>query len=129
MMKPTTTIELDAHLAAAEYLIKHFHDEGLVVLDARTDEPVATITDTTIADAMADGRDLEDTRVGEIVTERPVAVDADVRAEDAARLMQSHGIERLPVVHGRQVVGIVELADLRGTSRGSGPYANAEATS
>jgi CBS domain-containing protein len=128
MMKPTTTIEQGAHVAAAAYLIKHFHDVGLVVLGAGSDEPVATITDTEIVKAIADGRDLEEARISEIVAENPVAVDADARADDAARLMLSQGLDSLPVMQGRRIIGIVQLADLRGVSQGSGPVTAAKAT-
>lgn len=121
MMRPTTTIEEGAHVAAAAYLIKHFHDVGLVVLGAGSDEPIATITDTEIVKAIADGQDLEDARILEVVAENPVAVDPDVHADDAARLMLSQGLDSLPVMQGRRIIGIVELADVRGMSQGSGP--------
>jgi CBS domain-containing protein len=114
VMRPTTAIEPGAHLAAAAYLIKHFHDDALVVVTADTQEPVATITDADITRALADGRDLENTRISQVVTARQVAVQADVSAEVAARLMASHGIQSLPVVEGQRIVGIVELADLCG---------------
>ena len=116
LMKPTTTIEVGAHLAAAAYLIKHSHDEGLVVLDTGTDEPVATIMRAALAKAVADGRDPEETHVSDVVPEDSVAVDTDVRVEDAARLMLSLGVDSLPVMRGRQIVGIVELDDVRGMS-------------
>ena len=112
VMRPTKAIEPDAHLAAAAYLIKHSHDEALVVVAADTEEPVATITDADISGAIADGRDLDDTRIAQLVTARHVAVQADVNAAVAARLMLSHGIQSLPVVDGRRLVGIVELADV-----------------
>jgi CBS domain-containing protein len=99
-----------------------------VVLGAGSDEPVATITDTEIVKAIADGQDLEEARISEIVAENKVTVDADVRADDAARLMLSQGLDSLPVMQGRRIIGIVELADLRGVSQGSGPVTAAKAT-
>jgi CBS domain-containing protein len=112
MMRPTTAIELGAHLAAAAYLLKHHQDTALVVLTEDTQEPVATITDAEITRAISDGRDLENTHVSEVVTAKPVTVGTDLPAEDAVRLMLSQGVQRLPVAEGRQLVGIVELADL-----------------
>jgi CBS domain-containing protein len=111
-MRPPTTIEPDAHLASAAYLIEHSHDPALVVVSDDAHEPVAMITDAEITRAVAHGRNLENTRVAHVVTEKPVTVQADVAAEDAARLMLSHGIRHLPVVEGRRLVGMVELADL-----------------
>jgi len=112
MRPPTTTIEPEAHLAAAAYLMKHFHDSALVVVADNTHEPVALITEAEIARAVADEKDLEDTRITQIVTAKPVTVQADVLAEDAVRLMLSEGVRHLPVVEGRRLVGMVELADL-----------------
>lgn len=112
LMRPPATVEPDAHLAAAAYLMKHFHDSALVVVTDCVHEPVAMITESEITRAVADGRDLEDTRVTEVVTAKPVTVPADVRAEEAARLMLSEHVRHLPVVEGRRLVGMVDLADL-----------------
>jgi CBS domain-containing protein len=112
VMRPPTTIEPEAHLAAAAYLIKHFHDSALVVVDNETHEPVAMITDADIARAVADGRSLEDIRICQVVTAKPVTVQANAVAEDAARLMLSQGLRYLPVVDDQRLIGIVELADL-----------------
>lgn len=112
VMRPPTTIEPEAHLAAAAYLIEHSHDSALVVMPDDTHEPVAMITDAEITGAVAQGRNLENTRIGQFVTAKPVTVQAEVLAEDAARLMLSQGVQHLPVVEGRRLVGMVELADL-----------------
>lgn len=112
VMRPATAIEAAAHLAAAVYVLKHVHDGALVVVNAATEEPVATIGDTEIRRAIADGRDPEVTRVSQILTARQESVEADDLLEDAARLMRSHDIERLPVLANHQLVGILELADL-----------------
>jgi len=70
------------------------------------------ITDADVTRAVAHGRSLEGTRVSEVVTAMPVTVRADVAVGDAARLMLSERVRHLPVVEDRQVVGMVELADL-----------------
>jgi CBS domain-containing protein len=128
-MRPPTTIEPDAHLAAAAYVIEHAHDPALVVVTDDTHEPVAMITDAEITRAVAHGRSLENTRVSDVVTAKPVAVQADVAAEDAARLMLSEGVRHLPVVEGRRLVGMVELADLYRVSLAPGPLSVAAGTS
>jgi CBS domain-containing protein len=63
------------------------------------------ITDAEITRAVAHGRSLENTRISQVVTAKPVTVQADVVAEDAARLMLSQGVKHLPVVEGRRLVG------------------------
>jgi CBS domain-containing protein len=111
-MTPPTTIEPDAHLAAAAYLLEHSHDSALVVAADDTHEPVAVITAAEITRAVAHGRGLESTRVSEVATAPPVTVRADVGAEDAARLMLSRHVRHLPVVEDGRLVGMVELSDL-----------------
>jgi CBS domain-containing protein len=129
IMRPPTTIEPEAHLAAAAYLIEHSHDSALVVMTDDTREPVAVITDAEITSAVARGRSLENTRISQVVTATLVTVQADVVAEDAARLMLSAGIRHLPVVEGRRLVGMVELADLYRVSLAHGPLSAAAGTS
>lgn len=111
MRPPTTTIEPSAHLAAAAYLIEHSHDSALLVTDDNH-ELVAMIADAEIARAIAEGQDLEDTRVSHLARENPLTVEADLDVADAARLMLSKGIRRVPVVEERRLVGMVDLADL-----------------
>jgi CBS domain-containing protein len=111
-MRQPTTIEPDAHLAAAAYVIEHRHDPALVVVTDDTHEPVAMITGAEITRAVAHGRSLENTRVSQVVTAELVTVRADVTAEDAARLMLSRRVHHLPVVEDRQLIGMVDLADL-----------------
>ncbi|HEX6359272.1 cyclic nucleotide-binding/CBS domain-containing protein [Actinophytocola sp.] len=111
-MRQPTTIEPDAHLAAAAYLIEHSHESALVVVADDTHEPVAVISGAEITSAVAHGRSLDNTRVSQVVTAAPATVRADVTAEDAARLMLSQGVHHLPVVEDRRLVGMVDLADL-----------------
>ncbi|MGF7234710.1 MAG: CBS domain-containing protein [Frankia sp.] len=119
----TMTIEPEAHVAAATYLMKHFHDSALVVVTEDTHEPVAMITDAEIVQAVADGRDLEATRITQVATAKPLSVQANVAAEDAVRLMLAEGVPYLPVVEGRRLVGMVELTDLCQMSLPPGPLA------
>jgi CBS domain-containing protein len=123
------TIEPGAHLAAAEYLIKHSHDTALVVTTADAKEAVATITDAEVSRAIADGGDLEDTRVSQVVAPSEMTIDVDLLAEDAAQSMLSQGINRLPVVDGQRFVGVVELADLLGLSLEPAPFTDASGSS
>lgn len=129
VMRPPTTIEPGAHLAAAAYLIEHSHDPALVVVTDDTHEPVALITDAEIARAVAHGQSLENTHVAHVATAKPPTVQVDVVAEEAARLMLSHGVRHLPVVEGRRLVGMVELADLCRVSFAPGPLSAAAGTS
>lgn len=110
-MRQPTTIESDAHLAAAAYVIEHRNAPALVVV-GDTYEPVAMITSAEITRAVAHGRSLENTRVNQIVTAELVTVPADATAEDAAQLMLSLNVHNLPVVEDHRLVGMVDLRDL-----------------
>ena len=55
---------------------------------------------------------LDRTRVREAMTPRPLAVDTEVTVDEAIRLLVANRINRLPVVDGGRVVGIVTRHDL-----------------
>jgi len=61
---------------------------------------------------IADGKDPSLTKVPEVLTEEVEGVEADADVTDAADLMASRQIRRLPVVEDGQVVGIVSLGDI-----------------
>ena len=63
-----TTVELDAHLAAACFLMRRSGTDALPVTDdGASSEPVGVVTVDDIARAVAHGGTLEDTRVGDLV--------------------------------------------------------------
>jgi CBS domain-containing protein len=115
VMRPpvTTTVEADAHLAGAAYLMKHSgHSALLVVADDDPQRLRAILTDTDIARAIADGRDPEDTRIRELTTASPITVGSTESVENAARVMVEHNFHHLPVVDGDRLLGIVDLVDV-----------------
>jgi CBS domain-containing protein len=61
--------------------------------------------------AVAESR-APDEVVGPLCSRNVIGVDADAGPAEAARLMREHGVRRLPVLSGEQVVGIVSLGDL-----------------
>jgi CBS domain-containing protein len=66
--RPATTVEVDAHLAAACFLMRRSGGDALpVTADGGSREPIAVITAADIARAVAGGRTLEDTRIGEVL--------------------------------------------------------------
>jgi len=62
--------------------------------------------------AIADGKDPALTKVAEVLTEEVEGVEADADVTDAADLMPSRQIRRLPVVEDGQLVGIVSPGDI-----------------
>lgn len=85
---------------------------GSVVLVDASGAPVGFITDRDLAvSVLADGRDPSEPAGGHatspVVTGTP-AMDVT----EAAELMVSHGIRRLPILDARRLTGIVTLDDL-----------------
>lgn len=52
------------------------------------------------------------TKVTDIMSEKLVTVTADVSVDEAAELMATEQIRRLPVVEGKKLIGMVSLGDL-----------------
>jgi CBS domain-containing protein len=113
MRTPTTTVEPDSHVASAAYLMKRSHDSALVITagdEGRT--PLAVITDADISQAVADGRDLNDTRINQLRLPRPVAVQPGTPIAEAARQMLERALQHLPVVDDGRLVGLVDIVAL-----------------
>ncbi|MGY1836374.1 cyclic nucleotide-binding/CBS domain-containing protein [Blastococcus sp. SYSU DS0510] len=110
MRPPVTTVESTAHLAGAAYLMKRARDSALVVLsDPESRHPVALVCDADIAQAVADGRNPEETRITDLHRPVPATVGPEVTVVDAAELMLSGGLQHLPVVEEGRLVGLVDL--------------------
>ena len=107
-----TRVEAEAHLAAAAYLLHRSGHSALVVTADDTGDPLALLSATDVSRAVAEGRDLESTRVRQVVTGPPQQVAADLPARDAARLMLLHRVMQLVVCRGDRVLGIADLADV-----------------
>jgi CBS domain-containing protein len=113
LARPAPTVEPEAHLAAAAYLLHRSGYSALVVEPEPGGEPVALLTAEDVSRAVADGRDPERTRVADIATPHPGTVEADLPADVAARAMVEAGWQHL-LVRGGQRSGVVDLADVAG---------------
>jgi len=61
---------------------------------------------------VAEGRDPGSVKVEELAAGKPVTIGADDTVEDALRAMSNHGVRRLPVIDGHDLVGMVSQADI-----------------
>ena len=67
----TTTVDQYDHVAAASYLMKHAGTTALAVLGGQqSNQPIGCITETDIAEATAHGKDLDETRVRDLIVPR-----------------------------------------------------------
>jgi len=113
VMRPAvTTVERHAHLAAAAYLMRRSGDSAIVVTtDDESRRPIAIITEADITDVVADGKDVNDLRIEQLIGPDPVTVQPDATVNEAAKMMLSAGIHHLPVVDNDHLIGIVDISD------------------
>ena len=85
------------------------------------DRPVAMITDRDLtARVVAEGRDPNSVTIGDIATTDLVTTTPDQDVQQARDLMSQHQLDRLLVVDGDRLAGIISEADIR---RDEGPLA------
>ncbi len=113
MQPAVTTVEANGHLAAAAYLMKHAGATALVVVDDElAKRPVGLVTDADIADAVADGKDVNDVRIHDFMTKNPTVITAATSIRDAARFMVIGHFRHLPVVGEGGLIGMVDIGDV-----------------
>ena len=114
VMRPApATIGPRDHVAAAAYLMKHAGATALVVLDdEQSRRPVGLITDTDIVQVVADGKDVNDVRIHDLMTDAPTVIRATTSIRDAARIMTNDRFRHLPVVGEAGLIGMVDITDV-----------------
>ena len=86
---------------------------GAMPICGEDDRLKGMLTDRDIViDVLAEGRDPDDVKAGELGDGKPVTIGADDSIEDALAAMKEHQIRRLPVIDGHDLVGIVSIADI-----------------
>jgi CBS domain-containing protein len=110
MRSATTTIEPDSHVASAAFLMKRANDSALVVTSGDGRVPIAVITDADVSQAVADGRDLNDTRINQLHLSRPAVVSPETSVAEAAERMLELSLMHLPVMDDGRLVGLVDMA-------------------
>ena len=112
MQPPVTTVERYDHVAAAAYLMKHAGTRALMVLDALTDRLIGIITEADVAHAVADGKDVNEVRIHDVMTSRPTAITPATSIREAAEVMISSHFQHLPVVDDNGLAGVVDIDDV-----------------
>jgi len=86
---------------------------GAMPICGEDDRLKGMLTDRDIVvKAVAKGKDLARTLVGELAEGKPVTIGADDSADETLKTMERHQVRRLPVIDGRRLVGIVSQADI-----------------
>lgn len=112
MTASVETIAGDASVREASRRMRERNINSLLVPGAEA----GIVTSTDVLDAVADGRDLEDCRVADVMTVPVESVTENLRVEEAAAMMTNYGINHLPVRdRDGDYVGIVSSTDLKET--------------
>jgi len=107
MSTPLLTVSPDATVVEAAATMREREVSALVVTTA----PPSIITSTDVLDAVAEGREVADLRVSNVMTASVETVPPDLRLEEAAAMMTNFGISHLPVVD-EDFVGMVSSTDI-----------------
>ena len=88
-------------------------DVGALPICGEDNRLKGMLTDRDIAvKVLAQDKDPNSTRSGELGEGKPVTIGADDSIEEALRTMKDHKVRRLPVIDGHDLVGIVSQGDL-----------------
>jgi CBS domain-containing protein len=112
MVSSVVTIEPGTSIVDAARLMIQEEKGPLPVVEG--DSPVAMVTDRDIiARVVAEGRDPNAVRVEDIATRELITIGPDQDVEEARQLMDQHELDRILVVEGERLVGIISEADIR----------------
>lgn len=109
----TTVMEIDPEMsvAVAARRMKQL-DAGILVV-AQAGRVVGVLTDRDIVvRVIAEGRDPNTTIVSAVATSHVASVSPDDHIDDALAVMTRNAIRRVPVMDGRQLVGILSVGDV-----------------
>ena len=86
---------------------------GSLIVISGTGELKGIVTERDIlTDVVAEGKDSNLVKIGDIMTKDLVVISPDKTLEEAADLMTEKKIKKLPIVHEGKLVGIVTATDL-----------------
>jgi CBS domain-containing protein len=110
MTESVVTADCSATLREVGELMRDRNVGSVVICE--TGYPAGLITDRDLAlDVAADGVSIDE-EVRDFATRPLVTCESRMDIEEAAALMVQHGVRRLPVMNGDELVGIVTLDDL-----------------
>src|ERR1700737_3583884 len=108
MSRRVVTVMADKHVDEAERLLVDLGISALPVVDAKG----VLVGIVSKADLMPPTEGSVPNTVADVMTKEVHTVGANSGVSRATRIMLESGIERLPVVRGGRVVGIVSRGDL-----------------
>jgi CBS domain-containing protein len=109
MTKEVVTIDVEKSVFEAAQLMAAKELGCLIVMDKAL--PVGIITERDIVRRIVAKRGSADLKVSEVMSKTLITVDPDTSLKEAARVMSTNKIRRLPVLKQDKLVGIVVSSD------------------
>ena len=109
MTKNVVSIGVNNSVFEAAELMSSNRVGCLVIMDGEV--PIGIVTERDIVRRVVAKKMPLETKVSEIMSKSLITVDPDASLKEAARLMSSNKIRRLPVLKQNRLVGIVVAAD------------------
>ncbi len=109
MTKEVVSIDVNGSVFNAAELMSSNQLGCLVIMDK--DVPVGIVTERDIVRRVCAKKLPGETKVSEIMSNSLITIDPDASLKDAARVMSSNKIRRLPVLQENKLVGIVVASD------------------
>jgi CBS domain-containing protein len=109
MTEPVETIEGDAAVVEAARILSEKGIGALVVGDDPID---GILTEGDIVSSVAEGRDLSETVVTDLMSEPVVTIRPEESIQTAGERMGHNGVKKLPVTENGRVRGIVTTTDM-----------------
>ena len=106
MVPEPRTLDASAPAAEAGELLARPEVRAVFVCDDGRLQGVIT-RKTLVREVVAPGLDPKATTVGQIAEEPYYTLDSDMALEDAFRFLEEHDAERVPVVEGGRLVGVL----------------------
>jgi len=113
MSRQVRSIGSDSNVLGAAKRMARWKIGCLVIVKGQ--RPVGIITEGDVSKAVARGMDPSKTPVG-FLRRKLITIGPDEKLEDAAKVMASHGIKKLPVMDGGKLLGMVTQTDIVGSS-------------
>lgn len=110
MQRRVETLSSQMTLAEAKQAFSQSHHRGFPVIEQ--DQLVGIVTQSDLTDASRQLSQEEETRLKDIMTPNPVAVNPTDPLNHVLYLLNRYKLSRLPVIDGQKLVGIITRADI-----------------
>jgi CBS domain-containing protein len=117
------TVQSTDSVTAAAQIMRDANIGDVLVMEDDRLSGILTDRDIVVR-ALAEGKDLDATRAGEIASHELTTVSPEDDASQAVQRMREKAIRRLPVLEGGKLVGVLSIGDLAMERQPDSPLAD-----